>query len=246
MTNPYGFTIGLQSGAGGSLNSQATVDMNDMGATCLRFQIWWSAIDATGTTNQNSSTYTWNAYDSAVSKANAAGIDVILTILKAPTQFQGPSGNPLNPSYTATFASQIATRYDGAHGHGTVNGIEVGNEDYNLGADTTTIPWPLIQQLSLTMKAVYPSVKAVSSSISVGIAAKLNRNSAGYRAWFDTLLNPATGPYISSVFQGDYINFHYYTGIPSSPLSLDPTVSLPSALGGQGIPSIHRCQAHAV
>src|SRR6266581_9075810 len=237
FTNVYGVTMG-NSSASGSLNSQATTDMLDLGVTWLRYQIKWSLIDATGTTNQNTSTYTWAAWDDAVTKCNAAGINILLSIMFAPTQFKGPSGNPLNPSYTATFASQIATRYDGAHGHGTIQGIEVGNEDYNSGADTTSIPVPLVQSLALTMKAVYPAVKAVSSAITVGVACKLQRNTKGYTAFFDTLLNPSTGPYISSIFQGDYINFHYYTGIPSSPLSLDPTVSLPSALGGQGIPSI--------
>ncbi len=239
FTNVYGVTIG-NSSASGALNSQAITDMLDLGVTWLRYQVRWSLIDATGTTNQNAATYSWGAYDSAVSQCNAAGINILLSIMFAPSQFQGPGGNPLNPSYTATFASQIATRYNGG-AHGTVNGIEVGNEDYNSGADTTSIPVPLVQSLALTMKAVYPAIKAVSSAITVGVACKLQRNTAGYTAFFDTLLNPATGPYISSVFQGDYINFHYYGCLPTSggvPVSMDPTVDLPSWNGGNGLPSI--------
>lgn len=239
MSNPYGITIGTSS-ASGTFPAAAITDMQNLGIQTLRYQVNWSLVDATGTTNQNTSTYTWNTWDSAVSQCNTAAIDIILTIKGAPSQFKGPAGNPLNPSFTATFASQIATRYNGG-AHGTIKGIEVGNEDYNAGADQTSIPVTLVTQLAATMKAVYPAVKAVSSAFTVGVACKLQRNSAGYTAFFDTLLNTSTGPYITGVFQGDYLNFHYYTCLPLSggnPVSLDPTVDIPSWNGGNGLPSV--------
>jgi len=238
--NPYGITIGSSS-ATGTLNQAAISDMLTLGITWLRVQVKWSLIDPSGTTTQNQNNYKWGFWDDAVGKCNAAGINIIISIFGAPTQFQGPSSNPLNPSYTATFAGQVATRYNGTNGHGIIQGLEFGNEDYNQGADVTTAPWPLVQQLALTMIAAYPAVKsvfsAVSKPITVGCAAKLNRNSAGYTAWFDTLLNPSTGPYTGGVFQADYLSFHYYTGIPTTstvcpsnntfkvPTSLDPGVT---------------------
>lgn len=238
--NPYGVTIG-HPGASGTLDQSASAgtaiaDMQALGITWLRLQIPWSAVDATGTTNQNTATYTWSVWDDAVTQCNAASppINIILTIFKAPAQFQTGS-NPDAPSYTATFATQIATRYDGGHGHGTIQGIEVGNEDYDNSSGTSAVP------LVATMNAVYPAVKGVLSSIKVGCAALLQRNSAHYTSFMETLLNPSTGAYSGSTFQGDYINFHFYCGIPTSggkPVNLDPTVSIPSWNGGAGLPSI--------
>jgi hypothetical protein len=247
FTQPYGVTIGHPL-ATGTIDQSATVgtavaDMQNLGVTWLRFQIPWHAVDATGTTNQNTATYTWTGWDDAVSQCNANGINIILSIFGAPSQFQ-INGNKLDPTYTANFATQIANRYNGGV-HGSVQGIEIGNEDYDVGT-----PDPAdVAHFILTMKAVYPAIKAVLPSAKVGCAAMLQRNSAHITAYHETLLNPSTGAYIGGVFQGDYLNFHYYTGAPTSgtcslnssfgtPVSLDPTIDIPSWNSGAGLPSI--------
>jgi hypothetical protein len=238
--NPYGITIGNAS-AGGTLNAAAITDMQNLGITWLRYQVRWDQVDQTGTTNQNPATYIWTAWDDAVSKCNAAGINICLTIFGAPAQFQGPSGNPLNPAYTATFASQVAAAYTpnsgSQRGTKTIQALEIGNEDYDGTSGTSATP------LVNTLVAVYPAVKAVSNCLVV-CAALLQRNSTHYTSFMETLLNPATGAYTGGVFQADVLTYHYYTGIPDlgaplhKPVHLDPTIDDPSGNGGQGIPSV--------
>lgn len=236
--NPYGVTVGITSGTA-TLNPQLIVDMKNLNMTWLRLQVPWSAIDSTGTTNQTASTYHWGTWDDAVNKCNSAGINILLTIFKADTQFQNSGSNqPDVPSYTATFAGQIAARYNGGS-HGLIAGIEVGNEDYDNAAGTSATP------LVATLKAVYPAVKAVNPNMVVGAAALLQRNESHYTSFMETLLNPSTGAYISSVFQADYLNFHFYTGIPQTstggpPVHLDPTIEDSTYNGGAGIPSIDK------
>jgi hypothetical protein len=78
---PYGLTMGSV-GASSTLNAAAITDMTNLGITWIRHQIPWGAVDTSGTTAQNASTYTWTLWDSVVSQCNAAGINVILTIMQ--------------------------------------------------------------------------------------------------------------------------------------------------------------------
>src|SRR5438128_10449372 len=106
-----GTTIGSK---GPLLNPQAITDMQDLGMTCLRFQAPLSLVKSTN----------FAIYDDAVKKCNAANIDLTLVIKHFPD-----AGYP-SPVEASDMAVALATRYDGAHGHGTVQVIEIGNQEF--------------------------------------------------------------------------------------------------------------------
>jgi hypothetical protein len=177
-----GITIGSK---GPLLSPQALIDMKDLGMTCLRFQAPLSLVKSTG----------FAIYDDAVHKCNAANIDITLVIKHFPDTPGFPS-----PTEAGDMAVALASRYDGAHGHGTVQVIEIGNEDYgysDFGA------------LASAMNAAYPRVKAVNPHVLVTPGSTLQRNTTNMKAALTTLFKSA-GSHI------DCANLHTYFGIPAS------------------------------
>ncbi len=136
--NPYGLTIGLNPGCGNAASnythwSQLFADMKSKGMTWLRFQLSWCSIELT------QGTYSWGALDDAVSQCNAAGISILYTLRGAPTwalttTSQKATTEPWflpDPTLMAGFATAVATRYDGHHGHGHIDAFGF-NEDFSI------------------------------------------------------------------------------------------------------------------
>ncbi|SRR6266571_7412 len=176
-----GCTIGSK---GPQLNPQAIIDMKDLGMDCLRFQIPLAMLKQS-----------FALYDDAVAKCNAAHIDLTLPIKHYPDTPGYPS-----PTEAGDMAVALASRYDGAHGHGTVQVIEIGNEDYgysDFGA------------LASAMNAAYLRVQAVNPHVLVTPGSTLQRNTTNMKAALTTLFKSA-GSHI------DCANLHTYFGIPST------------------------------
>src|SRR5215467_6813179 len=106
-SSPYGFTTI-------NADTQLIADYRQLHVCWLRYQLPESAIEPiTGV-------YDWRQLDTVVAALNAAGIH-----LDVPLEcFQSPGStcfaHPYEPSPTemAAFATQLALRYDGKHGHG--------------------------------------------------------------------------------------------------------------------------------
>lgn len=176
----YGVTIGSK---GPALDPRAIAAMKDLGMTCLRFQAPLALLHTS-----------FAIYDDAVQKCNMAGIDLCLTIKHAPDP-----GYP-SPQEATSMAVALAQRYDGKHGYGEVQVIEIGNEDYGY-AD--------FGALADVMTAVVPAVAAINPNVLVVPGATLQRNTDNLKQAVTTMLQKA-GKFIR------ILNVHTYFGIPST------------------------------
>ncbi len=190
---PYGITY-YSSSNSDTLKSQAITDMQALGVTWLRYQLHWTSIE----NPQN--TYTWTALDDAVSKCNTAGINIVFVIQGAPAW--GLSGSIPSATPSATFATQVATRYNGSNGHGHLDAIEVFNEEFDSvvghtdGTDYVAVA-----------KAVVIAIKAAGFTGKIGAAALLGAGSTSHiTTWLQNIYNAG----VPQLF--DYLNFHYYVG----------------------------------
>ena len=195
----FGITIGSK---GPQLHPQALIDMKAIGLTDLRFQVPGSLIAP------SPNTFNWGLWDDAVSKANAAGVNLTLTIKQLAPFMLGADGYP-DPQHAASFASMIAGRYDGKSGNGKIDVLEMGNEDYNLSSTFA------FAQLAAAMSAVYPAAKSANPDLIVTPGSLLQRNTANIKQAVDVLWQNAAGKF-------DALNFHFYTGIPGNG-SIDPS-----------------------
>jgi hypothetical protein len=139
---PAGLTIGLNplcgvAGSNYAFWTQLFADMKAEGLTWLRFQLSWCSIQL----NQNDpvSAWSWGPLDDAVTQCNANGINIMYTLRGAPTwalttASQMATTEPYflpDPTLMAAFASAVATRYNGANGHGHLDAIGY-NEDFSV------------------------------------------------------------------------------------------------------------------
>lgn len=193
---PIGICQGTKNNA--AIPSQFLTDMQAMHVSWLRWQPYANAIE----TSQGS--YNWGALDGNVQACNKAGINLILTVLFPPSW--GSSGGVPTPQWTLKFAQAMASRYDGTHGFGKIQGIELGNEDYGFPDDPTS--------LANTMNYCYPVLKKAYPNLIVGPGAALHRSTSKIQSWFRTLWAKAAGNF-------DYANFHYYA---QNNNSSDPSV----------------------
>jgi hypothetical protein len=140
-SNPYMVTIGLDN-FGGSVYPYWNLLIPDLklaGITWLRMQYKWSSMVPSQSTPPSG--WNWVPFDDAVANCNAAGINLCLTINAAPTwalttlsqQMLTGSGTDfqMDPYATAAFGEQIALRYNGANGHGTLQKLGY-NESFNV------------------------------------------------------------------------------------------------------------------
>jgi hypothetical protein len=186
---PYGVTIGSQQIASGNYLKQVALDdMKAAGYTDLRFQVPAHLV------RTGPNTYNWGIWDDAVAKCNTSGIALCLTV-KDP--------GSASPSVYAEIGAAVAKRYDGKSGHGHIEFIEDGNEDFDWGAGIS--PIPLVQSL----KAFYPAVKAANPDLPVVMGSILQRNSTHIRSFMDGVWSGADGYF-------DVANFHFYTCIPGN------------------------------
>jgi len=183
---PIGLTQGTKNNA--AIPSQMISDLKTMGIRWLRWQPYANAIEL------SQGQYTWGNLDANVKACNQAGINLMLTVLFPPSW--GQSGGFPTPQWTLQFAQAMASRYDGTHGFGQIQGIELGNEDYSINGDNPTA-------LAATMNYCYDKLKQQYPNLIVGPGCCLHRNTSTITSFFQTLWKNAPAKY-------DYINFHFY------------------------------------
>ncbi|WP_165423850.1 glycosyl hydrolase [Ktedonosporobacter rubrisoli] len=136
-SNPYGFTD-----VQGRFTDQAVADMHDLGLSWVRSQLDWSDIETAP------GVYDWSTLDSTVSRANAGHVNLVFPIRNAPdfhlTQTCTTADGKFSKQFPgaadmAQFATALATRYDGRHGHGRIQALQIGNEEWD-DAKFGTIP----------------------------------------------------------------------------------------------------------
>lgn len=185
-SSPYGFTTI-------NADTQLVAAYKQLNVCWLRYQIPESAIEIT------KGSYNWQQLDTIVVAMNAAGIhlDVPLECFQAPgyTCF----GHPYEPGPTemAAFATQLAMRYDGKHGHGTIEAFEIGNEEYDFYPASSYGP---------ILQAGYQAIKAVYPQAIIGMYGTFLSSLSQTRDLMTTLYASGYGAYM------DFMNFHYYNG----------------------------------
>lgn len=191
--NPYGVTVFNSSASSAPLVSQLITDTQTLNLDWLRFQVPWSSIESP------QGTYTWTALDAAVSAANTANINITFPLQSPPSWGLDSNGLPL-ASAMATFATQVATRYNGKNGHGHLDSIEIGNEEFDTTSFTNTT-YPGV------VNAVRPAIKSAGFVGKIGCAAMLGiQTTIHITNWLNVLYtNGITGLF-------DYLNLHYYNG----------------------------------
>lgn len=105
----------------------------DSGARYARINVYWSSVAPTRPANPTDPAdpaYNWQEVDDAVRGADAAGLDVILLALNAPTWAEGankPDGLHIgvyrpDPDAFGKFARALATRYSGTYAEPDIGG----------------------------------------------------------------------------------------------------------------------------
>ncbi|WP_165423050.1 glycosyl hydrolase [Ktedonosporobacter rubrisoli] len=193
--SPYGFT---------TVNADATLIAlyRQMGICWVRYQIHVKSMLSGG------GIY-WGTLDSVVALMNSAGIH-----LDVPIQcFQGScfkTPSIPTPAEMASFASQIATRYNGQNGHGYIDSFEIGNEEYDQNRKFA------IDDYGPILKAGYQAIKAASPHAQVGMYGTFPSNPFRTMAVLESIFEAGFGQYM------DFMNFHYYNQ------GLDPRVDADS------------------
>lgn len=206
--NPYGVTIGLNPGSGNPASNYAYWsnlfgDVATLGLTTLRFQLSWDSIQL----HQSDlpSAWSWGPLDDAVSHCNAQGINIVFPLRGAPswTLNQASQQATTEPWYLpnsngtsdtnsfAYFAQQVATRYNGNNGHGHLDGIEVGNEEFNIHHTSPTGGFSGIH--NSTYSGLYGSGGAITTS---------NKVEPSRDAFFASPVLKACYPVIKAAYPG--------------------------------------------
>ena len=185
-SSPYGFTTI-------NADTQLVADYRQLNVCWLRYQLPESDIETI------KGVYDWGQLDTVVAAMNTAGIhlDFPLECFESPgsTCF----GNPYVPSPTemAAFATQLAMRYDGRHGHGIIEAFEIGNEEYDFYSPSSYGP---------ILQAGYQAIKAVYPQAIVGMYGSFTSSLSQTRDLMTTIYATGYGSYM------DFMNFHYYNG----------------------------------
>ena len=198
--SPYGFTT--------IHADQQLVDLYKQLNVCwVRYQYHWDKIE------KQQGIYDWSQVDASIASMNAAGIHVDFAIQYAPKWdlVQSCFGVPYltGPTQMAQFATAIATRYDGKHGHGKIDSFEIGNEEYDqhfTGDAATSEQCRKASNYGPVLKAGYQAIKAVSPDVTVGMFGQWLRNINHINTFFTDLFTGGYGSYM------DYMNFHFYNG----------------------------------
>ena len=205
--SPYGFTTIYADAGLVSVYKQLDV-------CWVRYQYHWDKIET------SPGVYNWSAVDAAIATMNQAGIHVDFAIQSAPAFRKTVDcfGTPYlaGPAEMATFATLIATRYDGKHGHGTIDSFEIGNEEYDnhyVGSAAASEVCRSAITYGPILKAGYQAIKAANPEATVGMFGQWLQNIDHIRKFFTDLFSHGYGPYM------DYLNFHFYNS------GRDPSVS---------------------
>jgi hypothetical protein len=114
-----------------------------------------------------------------------------------------------DPQSTKVFAQAVATRYNGKNGHGTIQAIEIGNEEYdsqNYGSSGTAYRDRDAKYYINVLPVVAPAIRAAHPHVLVGMCA----------IWWNQI--PHAQDFLSAIYKAsptmknnfDYVNFHYY------------------------------------
>ena len=207
QNSPYGFTTI-------HADSSLVAAYKQLDVCWVRYQYHWDKIE------RQPGVYTWTNVDAAIATMNAAHIYVDFAIQSPPKWdlVQTCFGTPYltGPAQMAQFATVLATRYDGKHGHGKISSYEIGNEEYDqyyTGNPMTTDQCRQASNYGPVLKAGYQAIKAASPDATVGMFGQWYRNISHIQKFFTDLYTEGYGPYM------DYMNFHFYNG------GLDPSSS---------------------
>lgn len=131
--------------------------INDLGFNWVKQQVEWFRIEP------HKGQYNWGALDPIVNTANARGVNVLFSVVKAP-EWARPGntdwsveGPPANPQDLADFMGAMAARYKGR-----VRAYEIWNEQ-NLGREWGNEPIDAARYVRL-LAAAYRAIKAQDPS----------------------------------------------------------------------------------
>jgi hypothetical protein len=212
--SPYGFT---------TINADAQLVKvyKQLNVCWVRYQYHWGKQGKKPGIETDPGVYTWGPVDAAITAMNAANIHVDFAIQAAPSwhlsqMCKGTLFLP-GPNDIAQFATMIATRYDGNHGHGRIDAFEIGNEEYDTyslpGDPTNSLQCRSASYYGPVLKAAYQAIKAVNPHVLVGMFGMAYRNVQHINDFVTYLYAQGYGPYM------DYMNYHYYNN------GGDPTVT---------------------
>jgi hypothetical protein len=178
--SPYGFTTI-------HADDQLVTDYRQLNVCWVRLQVHEDTIQT------SPGVYNWGNLDAAVARLNAAGIHIDF-----PLECFGGScfSQPVLPTVAqmTSYATAVATRYDGKHGHGKIDAFEIGNEEYDFFSPAAYGP---------LLKAGYQAIKAVYPDAPVGMYGMYRQSLTHIQAVMHAIANGYSN-YL------DFANFHYY------------------------------------
>ena len=159
------FAYGIQVDPRG--NTSANIGLiKNMGFNWVKFQMAWKDVES------SPGNYSWGMWDEVIGAYAASGINVLLSIPKAPDWSRPPDddrsveGPPQDPNTYANFVGQVAGRYKGK-----AQAIEVWNEQnlyYEAGGHGRINPAAYTELLKLSynaIKAANPDMIVVSGAM---------------------------------------------------------------------------------
>ena len=164
---------------------------------------WWRWILDWSNVEISRNSYDWDHtnIDAMVQAVNQAGLKLLIAVDKAPEWRKSPAcGNYtlMTPDAAATFVQKMLNHYN-AGGYGHIDAIEMGNEAFDRGYNTC----PTGDVAAAVMKACYPAIKSVDSTVLVGSpAVYMSSNLTPW--WWGSFYGAGGGPYI------DWMSIHYY------------------------------------
>jgi hypothetical protein len=202
--SPYGFTTI-------NADTQLVKVYKQLNVCWVRYQYHWRKQGKKPGIETDPGVYNWGPVDAAIMTMNAADIHVDFAIQYAPSwrlsqTCEGTLFLP-GPSDIAPFATLIATRYDGKHGHGRIDAFEIGNEEYDsyyVKGDPASLQCRNASYYGPVLKAAYQAIKAVNPHALVGMFGMWYHNLQHIKDFTTYLYAHGYGPYM------DYMNYHYY------------------------------------
>jgi hypothetical protein len=221
QTGPYGFTILRE------FTPEIAAQLKQVGVTWVRFQLDWAKIEP------QPGQFDWSTLDNVVSLVNSNGFKLDFPLQKAPewAKSQTCGGKPLLPGAAemTRYATAVAQRYNGRNGHGFMNSIEIGNEEFDDHLppikkiiDKSCPGMNILPIAGADLKAGYQAVKSQSPQTLVGMFAIWWANTLHIQNYMQFLYQNNYGTYF------DYANFHYYpcVGNQDVPGPGDPAVTV--------------------
>ncbi|MHB9034411.1 MAG: LysM peptidoglycan-binding domain-containing protein [Anaerolineae bacterium] len=159
-TTSYGYGFQIDPYSSGKLLT-AVASVQSAGFDWVKIQVPWYSIEP-----ERKGNYNWAELDNIINQFSAAGLKVMLSVVKAPDWARPANtdlkveGPPANPQDLADTMAAIAQRYKGR-----VHALEVWNEQ-NLAYEWGNEPLDAARYVKL-LCAVYNAVKAVDSSIAI-------------------------------------------------------------------------------